>query len=101
MYARGIEFVPIDICKADSKNFLMVDDKHIMPALSSIDGIGSELAEAIAAAAVKGPFISKAEFRARTKASKTNVEKLTELGILAGLPESGQLSLFDMLNGNV
>ena len=100
MYARGIEFIPIDVCEADSKNFRMIDDTHIMPSLASIDGIGPEVAEAIAAAAAKGPFISKAEFRERTKASKTNVEKLTELGILAGLPESGQLSIFDVMGGS-
>ena len=101
MYARGIEFVPIDISLVDSKNFRIIEGKGIMPALSSIDGIGSEVAEAIVAAAAKGPFISKAEFRERTKASKTNVEKFTELGILAGLPESGQLSIFDMMAGNI
>ncbi|MCR5596281.1 MAG: PolC-type DNA polymerase III [Lachnospiraceae bacterium] len=96
MYARGYEFMPIDILKVDSKRFRIIDGK-IMPSLSSIEGIGPEVAETIAAAAADGPFISKAEFRERTKASKTNVEKLSDLGILSGLPESGQLSIFDFI----
>ncbi|MBQ8947401.1 MAG: PolC-type DNA polymerase III [Lachnospiraceae bacterium] len=101
MYARGIEFAPIDIMKADSRRFTITDDGRIMPSINSIDGIGDELAESIAHAATQGEFLSKDEFRARTKASQTNVEKLSELGIIDHLPQSGQLSIFDFMKGNV
>ena len=37
MYARGFDFVPIDIFSAQSRNFQIVDGK-LMPSLSSIDG---------------------------------------------------------------
>lgn len=97
MYARGIEFAPIDIMKADPRRFTLTDDGRIMPSINCIDGIGDEAAESIAKAALDGEYLSKEEFRARTKASKTNVEKLTELGILKGLPETGQLSIFDLM----
>ena len=99
MYARGYEFMPIDIMQVDSKLFKIIDGR-IMPSLSSIDGIGPEVAENIARAASDGPFLSKQEFRERTKASKTNVDKLSELGILSGLPETGQLSIFDLMGAN-
>ena len=48
-------------------------------------------------AAEHGPFLSRDDFQARTKASKTVVALLGDLGILGDLPESNQLSLFDGL----
>lgn len=50
MYARGFEFVPIDIFSAQSRNFQIVDGK-LMPSLSSIDGLGEKAADAIVEAA--------------------------------------------------
>lgn len=48
-------------------------------------------------AAEDGPFLSKEDFISRTKVSKTICEQMANLGLLNGLPESNQLSLFDML----
>ena len=99
MYARGFEFLPIDLFKAHSRNFQIMDGK-IMPSLNSIDGSGQKrAADAIVEAAKKGPFLSKDDFRERSKASKTIVELLDTLGILGDLPESNQISLFDFMVG--
>ena len=98
MYARGFEFVPIDLFKAHSRNFQIMDGK-IMPSLNSIDGLGEKAADAIVEAAKDGPFLSKDDFRDRSKASKTIVEMLDSLGILGDLPESNQISLFDFMAG--
>ena len=98
MYARGFEFLPIDLFKAHSRNFQIMDGK-IMPSLNSIDGLGEKAADAIVEAAKKGPFLSKDDFRERSKASKTIVELLDTLGILGDLPESNQISLFDFMVG--
>lgn len=95
MYARGIDFMPIDLSIADNKKFQIIDGK-IMPALSSIDGLGEKAAEAVVQAVKDGPFLSKEDFRIRTKASKTVVDKMSELGLLGDLPETNQLS-FDFL----
>lgn len=92
MYARGLEFMPIELEKADDQHFQLIDGK-IMPALSSIDGLGDKAAEAIVAAIKEGPFLSKEDFRERTKASRTVTDKLSELGILGNLSESNQLDL--------
>ena len=46
MYERGIEFLPIDIFKAKSREFQVIGDK-IMPALNSIDGMGEKAADQI------------------------------------------------------
>ena len=66
-----------------------------MPSLNSIDGLGEKAADAIVEAAKDGPFLSKDDFRDRTKASKTIVELMSSLGLLGNLPESNQISLFD------
>ena len=64
-------------------------------AFNGIDGLGEKAAEAVVDAVKDGPFLSKDDFRNRTKVSKTVVDLLSDLKILDGLPESNQLSLFD------
>ncbi|WWR15070.1 PolC-type DNA polymerase III [Lachnospiraceae bacterium JLR.KK008] len=96
MYVRGFEFVPIDIFQADSRSFRIMDGK-LMPSLSSIDGLGDKAAEAIVEAAKDGPFLSKDDFRERTKVSKTVVDMMHDLHLLGDLPESNQISLFDLV----
>ncbi|MDD6571912.1 MAG: hypothetical protein PUF12_05910, partial [Thermoflexaceae bacterium] len=95
MYARGFEFLPIDLFKADALRFKIMDGK-IMPSLNAIDGLGENAAAAIADAAKNGEFLSKDDFRIRTKATSTQIELLDRLGILGNLPDSNQLSLFDL-----
>ena len=97
MYARGFDFVPIDIFSAHSRNFQIVGDK-LMPSLNSIDGLGEKAADAIVEAAKAGPFLSKDDFRDRTKVSKTVVDMMYDLGLLGELPESNQISLFDFVS---
>ena len=86
--------MPIDIFKAQSRLFQVIDGK-IMPSLSSIDGLGEKAADAIVEAAKDGPFLSRDDFRDRTKVSKTVVDLMAQLGLLGDLPESNQISLFD------
>ena len=94
MYARGFEFMPIDIFTAQSRSFQIVGDK-LMPSLNSIEGLGDKAADAIVEAVKDGPFLSKDDFRERTKVSKTMVDLMSSLNLLGALPESNQLSLFD------
>lgn len=94
MYARGFEFLPLDLFSAQAHIFQIVDGK-LMPALDSIEGLGDKAAEAVVEAAKDGPFLSKDDFRQRTKVSKTVIDLMGDLGILGNLPESNQLSLFD------
>lgn len=96
MYARGIEFAPIDIKVAGSRNCKIVDGK-IMPSLTSIDGMGEKAADAVVEAVKDGPFISRDDFWNRTKVPKTVVEKMHDMGLLGDLPESNQISLFDIM----
>ena len=96
MYARGFEFEPIDIFRAQSRSFQIVDGK-LMPSLNSIDGLGEKAADAIVEAAKDGPFLSKDDFRQRTKVSKTIIDLMDSLGLLGDLPESNQISIFDLV----
>lgn len=95
MYARGYEFMPIDLSKVHA-TLCQVMDGRIMPPLTSIEGLGASVAEAIAFEGRKGQFISCQDFRDRTRASQTITDKLKELGILGDIPESNQMSIFDM-----
>ena len=96
MYARGFEFMPIDIYKAHSRLFQIIDGK-IMPSLGSIDGMGDKAAEAMMEAAKDGPFLSRDDLRSRSKAPQNVIDKMGELGLLGSLPQSNQLSLFDFM----
>jgi DNA polymerase-3 subunit alpha (Gram-positive type) len=96
MYARGFEFAKLDIFTAHSRNFQIVEGK-VMPSLNSIDGLGEKAADAIMEAAKDGPFLSKDDFRSRTKVSKTIVDLMADLGLLGDIPESNQISLFDLV----
>ncbi|OOB80141.1 MAG: hypothetical protein BEN19_06500 [Epulopiscium sp. Nuni2H_MBin003] len=91
MYARGFEFLPIDLKIAQDVNFQIIDGK-IMPALSTIEGLGDKAATAILLATKDGAFLSKDDFKQRTKTSQTVIDKLSEYGILGDIPQSNQLS---------
>ncbi len=97
MYARGFEFVPIDIFKVKARLFQVMEDGRIMPSLTSIEGLGESVADSIVEAAKKGPFLSKDDFRERAHASQTITDDLVRFGILTGIPESNQISLFDFI----
>lgn len=96
MYARGFEFLPIDLYKSHSRNFQIVDGK-LLPPFKSIDGLGEVAADGIYEAAKNGPFLSVEDLINRSKISNTNAGLMGDLGILGGLPKSNQLSFFDFM----
>ena len=95
MYARGYEFEPIDIYRADATKFKVMDGK-IMPAFNSISGMGDKAAESLMKAAATAPFTSKDDLKNRGKISKTIIDDMDEMGLLGDIPESDQISLFDL-----
>ena len=94
MYARGFDFVPIDLYKAKAHRFQIVGDK-LMPALDTIEGLGDKAADAVVEAAKQGIFLSKDDFRDRTKVSKTVIDLMDDLHLFGDIPQSNQMSLFD------
>ena len=96
MYARGFDFMPIDIYTAKAHHFQIIDGK-LMPALSTIDGLGDKAADAVVDAVKDGKFLSRDDFKQRTKVSGTVADLMADLGILAELPISNQMSILDFL----
>ena len=98
MYARGFEFMPIDIYRAKAHEFQIIDEK-IMPSLDTIEGLGEKAADAFVEAVEEQngqPFVSKTEMREKTKITKTVVETMADLNLLGDMPEDSQLSIFDI-----
>lgn len=96
MYARGFEFMPIDLYRADAERFLIIDGK-IMPSFGSLTGMGAKAAQQLQEAAAQGAFTSKEDIRLRGKVSKTILDDMDELGLLGDLPETDQYDFFSML----
>ena len=91
---RGIKFLNIDLNNSDDKNFLCLDEENaLIPPFRVIDGLGLKAAETIKAAREK-EFISIMDLSTRGKVSKNVIETMRDLGVLDGLPETNQLSLF-------
>ena len=94
MYARGYEFMPIDIYRAKATDVTIIDGK-LMPALTCIKDMGSAAAAAVVEEAAKERFLSLADFRDRTKVPQKVAEYMLENGMLGDIPKSDQISLFD------
>ncbi len=97
MYARGIEFAPLDIYKAKAKDFTITEDRKIMPSFTSMAGLGEAVAQGIEDGARGGHYLSKDDFMNRTHCPKGFVDKFSELGLLGDIPSSNQMSIFDLL----
>lgn len=93
MYMRGFKFTPIDIYKADSAQFLITDD-GIMPPFCVLPNLSRETAPAIVEARKDGEFTTLESFRERTGLGKTITQMLVDSGILRGVPETNQMTLF-------
>ena len=95
MYARGIRFAKLDIYKAKAKDFQITEEGEIMPAFSSIAGLGEAVAMGLEEGGKHGPYLSKDDFVQRTHCPKAFADKFHELGLLGEIPLSNQISLFD------
>jgi len=93
MYARGLKFAKLDIYKAHATKFLLTDD-GLMPPLCAVAGLGETVADTIVAAREDGEFFSIEDLKARTKVNKNVVQLLKDNGVLDGMPETEQLTLF-------
>lgn len=95
MTARGLKCGNIDLNRSDSMNFLVDEDhKTLIPPFRSIDGLGEQVAKTIVEERNKGAFLSIDDLQKRGKVSQTLIEKMRSMGILDGMDESSQLSLF-------
>lgn len=96
MYERGYTFGKLDIYRSHATEFLIEGDT-LIPPLVAMAGLGENVAKQFVAAREEGEFLSKTELRKRGGLNATLVEKLSDMGLLANLPDDNQLSLFDEL----
>ena len=92
--ARNIKFKPIDLYKSHYHDFVIDDDGNLIPPFRAIDGLGEVVAKNIVEEREKREFISIEDLQKRAKLSSTLIEKLRSMGILDGMDESSQLTLF-------
>ena len=93
MLARGIEVLPVDLYKSDSRMFKVEDGKIRMP-FCSLDGVGDSAADSLCEAGKQGDYLSVEEIQLKSKVSKAVIETLRGCGALKDIPESAQMSLF-------
>ncbi len=93
MYARGINFLPIDLYLSDAAKF-KIEESGIRPPLNALQGLGGAAAQNMVEARRGGEFLSIDELRTRARVSKSVIEILERNNCLQGLPESNQLALF-------
>ena len=94
MYARGIKIAPVDIYKSSATEFEVIGPGLLRPPMTALQGVGENAAIHIVEERENGEFISKEDFRKRTKISRTVVETLDKHGALGSMNDKNQLSLF-------
>ncbi len=92
--ARGINFLNVDLYKSEATVWTVKSDNEIYPPFNAIDGLGDTVAQNLVREREIKPFLSIEDVQKRGKVSQTLIAKMIEMGVLEGLPESNQLSLF-------
>lgn len=93
MMSRGIEVLPIDIRHSKAMQYVPENGKMRLP-FGALSGVGEKAAYSIYDAAVRGNFISREDFALEAGVSKTIIKDLADLGAMADLPDTNQISLF-------
>ncbi len=93
MYARNINFLPLDLYESKATKFV-VKENGILPPLCAVAGLGISVAEAIEKEREIEPFHTIEDLKNRTKVNKNVVEILKNHNILEGMSETNQMSLF-------
>ena len=95
MYARGYEFLPVEFGKSRGLKFWVEDGKVRLP-FRALEGMGETAAQSIEEEYSKREFSSVEDLVTRTGVNTNNVEVLRSHGVLDGIPDSEQISLFDL-----
>lgn len=95
MFSRGFEFSEPILGISDACKFKVHQGKILLP-FNSIAGIGDLAAESLEDAYNESDFMTLDEVMDRTKLSSTNIEDLKRHGLFTDLPESAQMTLFEI-----
>ena len=92
--ARGITFAPIDLYESEATVWKAISDTVVLPPFNAIEGLGDVVANVIVEERKKRAFLSIEDLQRRGRVSQTLIEKMRQMGILDGMDESAQLTLF-------
>ena len=95
MYSRGFEFLPPMLGKSQALKFTIDEGKIRLP-YAAISGLGQTAALSLYEENEKDSFKTLEDVRVRTKLSSTNIEELNGFDVFLGIPDSAQISIFDI-----
>ncbi len=90
---RGIQFLPVSYEKSDASAFLPENGRIRIP-FSALPGLGETAARNIVEVRGSGEVLSQAELQVKAGLSKTVMELLRQNGVLDGMSETNQITLF-------
>ncbi len=99
---RGFTFAQMDLYESDAEKFLPVGENQLRPPFISLSGLGENAARDLYSTVhpengARPEFISVDELsRACPKVSQTCFEQLRTIGALRDLPESSQITFFEL-----
>ena len=98
MLERGYQFLNIDLYRSQATMFVPDHErKGLIPPFCTLHGLGASAGQSVVDARERlggKEFLSKDQILRETKLSKTNLADLEELGVLDGMSETNQLTLF-------
>jgi len=95
MYARNLRFLPVDIYKSEAFEYKIEDGKIRLP-FSSLNGVGENAAENIAAVRneANGEIFSVEDLQKKAKLTKTVIDVLKRNKVFGSIPDTDQISMF-------
>ena len=93
MYARGFEFAPARLGLSEAMRFTVCGGKVMLPFVA-ISGMGEGAARSFQEAYEEHPYMTVEEIGQRGRVNRTALEELRHHGVLDGLPETAQISMF-------
>ncbi len=96
MASRGLKMLNIDLNRSQATEFSVNPDnnKELIPPFTVLEGLGANVAISIVEARKERPFMSKEDLLSRTSLSSTLLKSLEDLGVLDGMDDTNQVSLF-------
>ena len=91
---RGIKIKMVDVNESEALDFKILDEHTILAPFNAVPGLGDNAAKQIVAAREEQKFLSKEDLAKRGKVSQTIMNYFEENGVLEGMPDQNQLSLF-------
>jgi DNA polymerase-3 subunit alpha (Gram-positive type) len=96
MLCRGIKFLPVRYNKSYAEQYAVEDNNLRLPFLA-IESCGENAAKRMKEVVDSGDFISIDDIKTKAGINNTVMERLNEMDAFEGLPQSAQLSLFELL----